>query len=166
VSEMPPEAPETELDLGLPPKDAPEAASVEPWPPRGEVSWGLLRELAQRPHPLLKPGGASGDTSDLHYSVVEVLHEALTVHHLLDMAGVPQGYSVDTTSIDCRTLIAIIGIGNLRERLDRISGWHARETGPGGTVGDFCTECGHRWPCDSRRMADGTYVDEPAEAGQ
>jgi len=46
-----------------------------------------------------------------------------------------------------------------RERLDRIAGWHSRETGPAGTVGDYCTECGELWPCDTRRMAEGTYVD-------
>lgn len=45
-------------------------------------------------------------------------------------------------------------------RLDRIAGWHARETGPAGTVGDYCTECGRFWPCATRRMADGAYVDE------
>lgn len=49
---------------------------------------------------------------------------------------------------------------SLRERVDRIATWHARETGPAGTVGDFCTECGARWPCDTRRMAEGTYVDK------
>jgi hypothetical protein len=48
-----------------------------------------------------------------------------------------------------------------RERLDRIESWHARETGPAGMVGDFCICCGDRWPCDTRRMAEGTYVDEP-----
>jgi hypothetical protein len=26
-------------------------------------------------------------------------------------------------------------------------------------VGDLCTECGTKWPCDTRRLADGTYVD-------
>jgi hypothetical protein len=46
------------------------------------------------------------------------------------------------------------------ERLARIGDWHSRESGPGGTVGDYCTECGVRWPCDTRRMAEGTYVDE------
>ena len=48
---------------------------------------------------------------------------------------------------------------NARERLDRIATWHARETGPGGMVGDYCTECGEHWPCDTRRMADGTHED-------
>lgn len=51
------------------------------------------------------------------------------------------------------------------ERLSRISTWHSRESGPGGSVGDLCTECGERWPCDTRRMADGTYVDEEWSGG-
>lgn len=49
------------------------------------------------------------------------------------------------------------------DRLQRISSWHSRETADGGMVGDFCVECGHRWPCDTRRMADGTYQDEPTQ---
>lgn len=48
----------------------------------------------------------------------------------------------------------------LGERLDRIVSWHSRESGQGGLVGDYCNECGHRWPCETRRMAEGTYVDE------
>jgi hypothetical protein len=132
--------------------------------PGSEINWGLISELASRPHPLLAPErpikGAEEAGHELHYSVVEVLHEALAVHHLLDIAGVPAGYSDDTEDIAARTLVAVLGMGTLRERLSRISGWHERETGPCGTVGDFCTECGHRWPCDTRRMADGTYVDE------
>jgi len=47
------------------------------------------------------------------------------------------------------------------ERLDKISGWHSRESGPGGVAGDYCTECGHVWPCDTRRMADGTFAVVP-----
>jgi len=46
------------------------------------------------------------------------------------------------------------------DRLGRIATWHGRETGPGGMVGDYCVECGTRWPCDTREMADGTYVDD------
>lgn len=46
------------------------------------------------------------------------------------------------------------------DRVQRIATWHSRESGPGGMVGDFCTECGTRWPCDTRRMADGTYTDD------
>jgi hypothetical protein len=47
----------------------------------------------------------------------------------------------------------------LGERLDRIISWHSRETGPGGMVGDYCVECGNHWPCDTRRMAEGSYED-------
>jgi hypothetical protein len=47
----------------------------------------------------------------------------------------------------------------LRERLDRISSWHSLETGPSGTVGLYCIECGARHPCETRRMADGTHED-------
>lgn len=50
------------------------------------------------------------------------------------------------------------------DRLQRISSWHSRETAEGGMVGDLCIECGHPWPCDSRRMADGTYQDEAEPA--
>lgn len=46
------------------------------------------------------------------------------------------------------------------DRLQRISTWHGRETGPGGMVGDYCIECETRWPCDTRKMADGTYTDD------
>lgn len=124
------------------------------------VNWGILKTLSERPHPLLKPGGSVGDISHLHFGEVEVLYGALVVHHLLDMAGVPQGLSLDTRDIGPRTLIAVLGMGKLRERLSRISGWHSREAGPAGTVGDFCNECERRWPCDTRRMADGTYEDD------
>ena len=44
-------------------------------------------------------------------------------------------------------------------RLERIASWHSRETAPGGMVGDFCIECGYVWPCETRRMADGTHED-------
>ena len=139
------------------------------WLPEGtefpmpdDMNWELLKELYDRPHPLIR----DTDTTGLHYSIAEVLHEAKVVHHLLDLADVPPGYGMDTCDIDARTLIAVRGMMTLRERLARISGWHARETGPAGTVGDFCVECDHRWPCDSRRMADGTYGDDGETAPQ
>lgn len=50
--------------------------------------------------------------------------------------------------------------GGWRDRLSRIATWHSRESGPAGTVGDYCNECSHVWPCDTRRMADGTYTDD------
>lgn len=48
---------------------------------------------------------------------------------------------------------------DLQERLDRIADWHSRESGAGGLVGDNCVECGLPWPCDTRAMADGTYIE-------
>lgn len=135
-----------------------------------EINFPLLGELAKKPHPLLnivddalygaEIGGAFTNCSG---GVGETMQEARTAHHLLDMIGIPQGkgYSSD---LDARTFLAIREVMGLRERLDRIATWHARETGPSGTVGDFCTECGERWPCDTRRMADGTHEDcQPIE---
>ena len=49
------------------------------------------------------------------------------------------------------------------DQLQRISSWHSLEAGEGGLVGKYCVECGHLWPCDSRRMADGTHEDLAAE---
>ncbi len=113
-------------------------------------------QLYEKPHPLIR----DIDTTGLHFGIVELLYEAKAVHHLLDLIGVPPGYSLDTRAIDARVLVAVLAFGNLRERLDRIADWHARETGPAGTVGDYCTECGCRWPCDTRRLADGSYREE------
>lgn len=141
-------------------------AECEIWPklspgsefpqPGSEINWALTQELMAKPHPLLDDAITLPD--DL-WGVGGVLTEAKVVHHLLDLAGVPQQYSVDTGDIACRTLVAILGMGTLRERLGRISDWHARETGPAGTVGDYCIECGHLWPCATRQMADGLYAD-------
>lgn len=49
------------------------------------------------------------------------------------------------------------------DRLQRISTWHSREAGPGGLVGTYCIECGNTWPCDTRRIADGTYKESDDE---
>jgi hypothetical protein len=129
-----------------------------PDPDPAKMNWELLKQLHDKPHPLIRVNDTV--TSGLHYGVVEVLYGAQAVHHLLDLIGVPPGYSLDTRDIDSRVLITVRAVMTLRERLARISGWHARETGPAGMVGDFCVCCGDRWPCDTRRMADGTYKDE------
>lgn len=60
---------------------------------------------------------------------------------------------------DLRALVD--GLTQAHEQLARIASWHSRETAEGGMVGSYCVECGHVWPCDTRRMAEGTYVDEP-----
>ena len=129
------------------------------FPGPGDVNWGLVNELAVKPHPLVNNEWQPPEVEDPGW-LTEMFYEMRAVHHLLDLAGVPRGYGIDTRDIDCRVLLAVRGLMTLRERLARISDWHERETGPAGTVGDYCTECGHRWPCESRRMADGTYADE------
>jgi hypothetical protein len=125
------------------------------------INWEMLQDLYVKPHPLIR----DIDTTGLHYGIVELLDEAKAVHHLLDLLGVPHGYGMGARDIASRTLIAVCGTLTLKERLDRISGWHARETGPAGTVGDYCTEDGQLWPCDTRRMADGTYTEEGEDSG-
>jgi hypothetical protein len=70
----------------------------------------------------------------------------------------PDGGSLAVTYGDLAAALA--DLGTACDRLGRISTWHSRETGEHGTVGDFCVDCGHKWPCDTRRMADGTYEDE------
>ena len=129
------------------------------FPGPADMNWELINELAARPHPLVNNEWQPPEAEDPGW-LIEMFHEMRAVHHLLDLIGVPPGYSDDTRDIDSRVLVAVRGYLALSERLARISGWHERETGPAGTVGDFCTDCGHRWPCDSRRMADGVYVDE------
>lgn len=46
----------------------------------------------------------------------------------------------------------IAELADLRARVARIMGWHSQ-------VGGFCEECETRWPCDTHRMADGSYID-------
>lgn len=38
-------------------------------------------------------------------------------------------------------------LATAHERLGRIAGWHTRESGEHGLVGDCCNECLHRHPC-------------------
>lgn len=125
------------------------------------VNWDLLRDLREKPHPLLNIAddfeAQIRDTPPAWTG--EVFQEARTAHHLLDLVGIPhgKGYAQD---LDSRTYLAIRLIIDIRERLDRIKGWHSRESGPAGTFGDYCAECNETWPCDTYRMADGTYRDE------
>lgn len=135
--------------------------------PRPEINWTLIQELAAKPHKHLNivEGAQYGLMVDGVFDVAcngvnEVMEEARTVQHLCDLAGVPEGEGAYAPHIDARVYLLLVGRNALRERLDRIISWHSRESGPGGMVGDFCTECGEKWPCDTRRMADGTYVDE------
>ena len=102
--------------------------------------------------------------AELHAAV----HAAVTARLELARAAQPHwddmymGLAIEVTDAehvewvgDLLTLLdEVLTVG---ERLDWIGRWHSRETG---TVGDYCTEWGHTWPCDTRRMAEGTYVDD------
>jgi hypothetical protein len=136
---------------GVPPDPVPVAQ------PDTGINFALLAELATKPHPLLN----IGDEPSPWWG--EVYQEARNAHHLLDMVDIPrgEGYASD---LDARTWLAVVKLQQLAERLDRIAGWHARITGPSGTFDDHCRECGGVWPCDTRRMATGTYVDDEDEA--
>ena len=59
------------------------------------------------------------------------------VHHLLDLAGARIGSrTMDTRSVDSgRTLVAVMAMGNLRERLARISRHARRRDRSGGNCG-------------------------------
>lgn len=58
---------------------------------------------------------------------------------------------------DLRSLV--LDLLAAQDRLSRIADWHSLETGPGGMVGLYCTECGSTHPCETRRMADGSHED-------
>lgn len=129
---------------------------------RPQINWTLIQELAVKPHKHLNITADCKFTCEHHgddHWIGEVEQEARTVQHLCDLAGIPEGTGYDS-AIDARVFLLMAEVFALREQLGRIAGWHSRETADGGMVGDFCTECGTRWPCDTQRMATGTYVDE------
>lgn len=135
----------------------------------GEVNWALINKLATKPHKHLNivDGGEYGVMVDGvfnagNHGIGEVMQEARTVQHLCDFVGIPEGRA-DDAHVDARVYLAIQRLIEREERLARIADWHVRETGEGGTVGDYCVECGTRWPCDTRKMADGTWSDEDDE---
>lgn len=66
------------------------------------------------------------------------------------------GGAVHLTYGDLRALLNEAATASTR--LGRITDWHSRETGPAGSVGDFCDECCQLWPCVTRRMADETMA--------
>ena len=124
----------------------------------GIVNWTLIQELrAKGEHPHQR--GAQPGVEYPSIGVAEVLDEAVAAQHLLDLAGVPndKGYAGD---LDARVYLLVVRYNQAMNRLSRIATWHSRETGPGGMAGSFCNDCGHLWPCDTRRMADGTVPDD------
>lgn len=134
------------------------------------VNWDLLQRLAATPHKHLNivEGERYGLMVDgvfdtANNGVGEVMQEARAVQHLCDLAGVPEGWA-DSAHIDARVFLLMLDVFALRERLGRIASWHSREIAEGGMVGDFCNDCGLPWPCETRRMADGTHEDLAGDA--
>jgi hypothetical protein len=133
-----------------------------------EVNWSLIQRLAIKTHKHLniddnaQYGAVRDGVFDSgNNGVGEVMQEARTVHHLLDLAGVPEGEGY-SAHVDARAYLLVVEVIELRDRLARIADWHSRETGPAGTVGDFCNECGQKWPCETHRMATGVHEDGDA----
>lgn len=138
--------------------------------PTRDINWTLIQELSAKPHKHLNIAEGEqyglmidGRFEDCCNGVNEVMQEARTAHHLCDMAGIPEGDGY-SAHIDARVFLLVREAGELNDRLARIAEWHARETAPGGMVGDYCTECMTRWPCDTRRMADGSWTEADNEA--
>ncbi len=84
-----------------------------------EIDYDVLAALATRTHPLLNIA------DDWHQQVLEtpeawigeVLFQARSVYHLLDMAQIPQGrgYSSD---LDSRTYLAVMELIDLRKQVE------------------------------------------------
>lgn len=125
-----------------------------------KINYDLLKSLSTQDHPLLH---IAEDFEQQITSIPvawagEIFEQARTAHHLLDMVGIPHGIAY-AQDLDSRTWQAVNQIVQLKDRLARIAAWHSRETGPHGLIGDYCTECSERWPCETRRMADGSHHD-------
>lgn len=125
------------------------------------INYAALQFLATQPHPnirdvMLPPG--------THVGVDEVLTQAKVTHHLLTLAGVPnRSDGTSSGDLDARMFLALRRIQRQQEILDRIAARHARETGPGGTVGDFCLDCGQVSPCETFLLATGQLDENEAE---
>lgn len=127
------------------------------------INWGLLTRLAGKTHKHLNINAECSQYTCQHGhdhspGTEEVLQEARTVQHLCDIAGVPEGDGY-SAHVDARVFQLMTMYNQVAERLARIGDWHSREAWEGGLVGDHCRECGQMWPCDNRKMAEGTYVD-------
>lgn len=133
------------------------------------INWNLLGIFAKRPHPTInteyvRRAVQVGKTHGVPY-LGEIAQENQVSHHLLDMLGVPcpqpsVGGSGHPSDLDARVWRAVAGALDLQERLGRIAGWHSRIEHPHGVVEDVCCECGHGWPCDTRKLADGTWTED------
>lgn len=91
----------------------------------------------------------------LNVGWLELAREAENAQQLLDFAGIPDGNPQGRGDVDWRTAEAVLRLTDAQGRLSAIAAAHARETAPGGMVGDFCIECDRRWPCPTYLHANG-----------
>lgn len=133
------------------------------------INWPLIERFAGMSHPVMNDEYVRAAVKAAGEFGFDYLGESAqgerVCHHLLDMIGVPcplpsVGGAGHPADLDARVWRAVVGVHALQERLARIATWHSQETGPAGTVGDYCNECGHIWPCDTYRMANGDWTDE------
>lgn len=168
----PPVPPYGSPERGDQPCPKPQTVAVDTWNPRisvapemaAPVNYALLNTLAKVPdHPNYHKSRACHHDGGCFCG--EAVGEVANIHHLLDLMGVPRDdHGLNESASDERTLHALVGVGVLRERLSRLTIWHSRETGPAGMVGSYCNECGHVWPCDTYKMANGDWTDADDEA--
>jgi len=90
----------------------------------GEIDWTLINDLRTKPHPLINHDPARFPEHGRCDSIGcgEIVGEARTAQHLLDLAGVPRGHGY-SSDVDARTYLLVAEVGRLRERLDQISNW-------------------------------------------
>jgi hypothetical protein len=92
---------------------------------------------------------------ELHVGWLELSQEAQNAQHILDFFGIPGGDPQGRGDVDWRVAEAGLRLHAAEGALAAIKEAHARETGPAGTVGDFCIECEQRWPCPTYAWANG-----------
>jgi hypothetical protein len=88
-----------------------------------------------------------GWADEVQVGWAELLHDAEVAQRLLDLVDVPDGDPQGGGDIDTRVAALALRVTDAEARLAEIADIHARETAPGGMVGDYCVECEHRWPC-------------------
>lgn len=120
----------------------------------------MLESYRKRPHPLDPP------LFNEHNSLSTV-ERARSVHHLLDLAGIPQDTGTKG-ALDARVFWLVRHHSGLQEILSRLRMWHSQGPGGAGMVSGYCVECGNVWPCDTSQLIDGDYQDDktPSVGGE
>ena len=122
---------------------------------RAEGAPPLHRAPEGRPHRHYSDADTCSHGERLDVGWLELGQEAETAQQLLDFAGIHDGNPQGRGDVDWRVAEAVLRLHEAEGRLEAIAAAHARETGPAGTVGDFCIECEMRWPCPTQAWASG-----------